>query len=219
MIQHRQDVIIHDLEQGRLTENILPRKQLKDIVDGSLPLEWYYRYCTANALWTEGLVYEVRLPVVSVDPTLGFHLQSFPIWGPAGRPVTIQVALYAALDIKSGTVSEPKGCLGSRPAVCVTGLISTDGCATSVLTEKDIMLTCKVAQAQIPDEIWYAIHEGKAVIVVAKPTEIHQRCNVIGHAGKLTSVTLKRGTFHVSWGPGCRLYSKEYAITRATLPL
>ncbi|MCP3890123.1 MAG: hypothetical protein GY702_14820, partial [Desulfobulbaceae bacterium] len=203
------------MEQGRLTENILPLRQLKQMVDGSLPFEWYYRYSTVEPLWNAGLAYIVRLPVVSTDPTLGFQLQSFPIWGPSGHPVVLQVAPFAALDIKSGAVTEPKGCTGRNPAVCVSGLITTDGCATSVLTEKDILMTCKVAQARIPDEMWYAVDEGRAVIVVKQDTTIHESCTTKGHQGKLTSVTLPKGTFHVSWSPGCCLFSKGYAITRA----
>ena len=215
VIQARQQVIIHDLEQGRLTENILPLSDLMKIVDGSLPYHWYYRYCTVNPLWDEGLVFEVRLPTVSNHPTLGFHLQAFPIWGPSGHPVTLQVAPYAALDIQSGLVSEPKGCTGKNPAVCVSGLITTDGCASSVITEKDITRVCKVAQAEIPNEIWYALQEGKVVIVLSQPTEITEECSAEGHQSSIKSVTLQKGTYHISWAPGCRLFSKEYAITRA----
>ena len=133
LINRRTNNIIDDLEHGLLTELIQPRTTLSSIVDGSIALEWYYRWCSISPLWNEGWVFETRLPIVSQEPIIGYELIAFPVWGPGNLTVKWDIARYAALDTASGTVTEPRACHGNDPVVCSRGIHIEDGCATAVV--------------------------------------------------------------------------------------
>ena len=75
----------------------------------------------------------MRLPVVSKDPIIGYELITFPVWGPGSYSVKLDILRYAALDTRSGLVSEPRSCQGTDPVVCSNSPIARNGCAAVVV--------------------------------------------------------------------------------------
>ena len=215
LIERRTDNIINDLEHGQLTELILPRETLSSVVDDSLPLEWYYRWCTIKPLWNEGWVFETRLPVVSEDPIIGYELIAFPVWGPASHTVKLDIARYAALDTHSGLVYEPRACQGTDPVVCSQGPNVRNGCAAAVVTQDAVTTVCHVLIVE-EEQKCFSLAENEIVTVLEKSTLFAQLCP---DSEQPKRVTISRGTHRIQWQPGCRLETHHFTINAALMPL
>jgi len=209
-IQRRQEAIMDDLEHGQLTELILPREDLSSIVDGSLPLEWYYRWCTVEPLEAGSWAFRVRLPIVSEKATLGYELLSYPLWGPSGKPVRLNVARYVALDVASGDVTEPRACSGRGPRVCETGVLTAAGCASAIITSRRVLQQCEVEQLNLAGENWFPAGTGEVIVMTAAAVQLQQTCEAGGKGGQMS---IGRGTHQVRWHAGCRLSSETHSIT------
>ena len=209
-IQRRQEAIVDDLEHGQLTELILPREDLSSIVDGSLPMGWYYRWCTVEPLEAGSWAFRVRLPIVSEKATLGYELLSYPLWGPSGKPVRLNVARYVALDVASGDVTEPRACSGRGPQVCETGVLTVAGCASAVITSRRVLQQCEVERLNLNGENWFPVSTGEVIVVAAATVQLQQTCEAGGQGGQ---VTIGRGTHQVRWHAGCRLSSETHSLT------
>ena len=215
LIERRTNDIIDDLEHGQLTELILPRDTLTSIVGDSLTLEWYYRWCTIKPLWNDGWAFETQLPVVSKDPIIGYELIAFPVWGPGNHTVKLDIARFAALDTRSGRVSEPRSCRGTDPQVCSHGPISQQGCAAAVITQQAVAAACHVLVVE-EEKRAFSLLENEVVVVLGRTTLIAQVCP---NSELPQRATLARGTHRIQWKPGCRLETKDFSITAALMPV
>lgn len=213
-ISRRIDDIRDDLEHGQLTELLLPIATLQSIVGDTLPLEWYYRWCTISPSFDQGWVYEVRLPVVASDPTIGYELVAFPVWGPANRTVKLDVARYAALDTRTGQVSEPRTCRGERPLVCSNGP-RTRGCTAAVVKQLGVMDVCNVLLVE-EERRYFSMMENEIVAVLGKSTPFAQICP---KAERPLTTQLPRGTHRITWTGGCTLETHDFSISTATMPM
>lgn len=213
-IERRTADIIDDLEHGLLTELILPRKTLLTIVNNAIPLEWYYRWCAITPLWDKGYAFEVRLPVVSNRPFVGYELRPFAVWGPGNHAVELDIVHYAALDTVSGDVTEPRTCQGVDPTVCSHGTIRT-GCAAAVITQQDVTDVCLLRRVE-GERRPYHLAENELVVLFGETTLITEQCP---SSDERQRVSLTRGTYRIQWRAGCRLQTPEFTITAAQMPV
>ena len=88
-IFHRQRL---QMERGWLTEDILPRAALRQILaksqaspGGVLRPEWYYQHIPVNPLWGVGdaLIFQAAIPVLTPPPVPALHL---PVPARIGQP-------------------------------------------------------------------------------------------------------------------------------------
>lgn len=215
-LQRREDEIIDDLDHGMLTELLLPRETLRDIVkDSALPLEWYYRWCPIIPLWGNGWVFETRLPVVSNDPIIGFTFVAFPVWGPHNNTVKLDIATHAVLNTRTGTVSEPRSCRGIDPVVCSPGPTTKSSCAAAVINQHRVAAVCNALRVE-EEKRYFSLNENEIIAVFHGPTDIAEVCP--DDPGPRRA-TLARGTHRIQWGAGCRLDTTLFSIAAAQMPV
>ncbi len=117
------------LENGRLTETVMPRDYLANILTKAMErelqtanLEWYYENTVVRPLWEEptGLSYMVELPVTSTK-VVGYHLQAFPFkmneeW------FRLVIHEYVGHNEREGQMTILKQCKGIKPMICEKNL-------------------------------------------------------------------------------------------------
>lgn len=215
LIERRTGAIIDDMEHGLLTELILPRDTLSSIVGSSIPLEWYYRWCTITPLWDKGWVYITHLPVASGAYIIAYELVAFPVWGPGAHMVKLDIARYAALDTRSGYVYEPRNCEGTDPVVCSQGPYVPRGCATAVVTQQAVATVCNVLTVS-EEQRCFSLAENELVVVLGNRSTISQVCP---NEERPLRTNVERGTYRIQWQPGCRLETPSFHITAALMPI
>ncbi|MCP3679260.1 MAG: hypothetical protein GY782_02940 [Gammaproteobacteria bacterium] len=219
LIQDRQETIVDDLEHGSLTERVMPRDMLASIVGTDLPLEWYYRWIEVIPMWSKGWTYLCRLPIIATEVTLGYQLQTFPVWGPDGRAVALDVSRFAALDVQSGLVTEPKFCQGDRPKVCTPGLSRNNGCATAIIKNTQVEEHCTIIFVPVHDQTWYPLGIGEVIIVLTETTTLTEDCtHMDNEKSSLHKITLEKGTHRIRWHSGCQLSSSTESLTAVRTP-
>jgi hypothetical protein len=121
-----------NLQLGRLTENLLPPRQLADFLRIATtnnlkpitPLYWYYRYTmVTNVQGGETLVYKITLPLVEIRNFLRYSLHSWESpFNTSGLTVSLKVDSDIALDSRTGECFHPTICSGNNPKVCKAGI-------------------------------------------------------------------------------------------------
>ena len=129
--RRRFDSEVTDLELGRVTERIIPRKLLQELLDlihrnnmGTLNMEWYYKYLKSVIVWDQrghshiNLVYSVRLPGVSRETFLHYKFNNYFV--PSGTKYLRRIECRPELVVNSRTGNSfiPNECSGEDPKVC-----------------------------------------------------------------------------------------------------
>ena len=135
------------LELGYLTEDILPVRNLRQIIANSKrshlhapPLNWYYSHVHIQPLWQDDkiLVFRANLPLTDQFTYLRYHIRSWAIPGNSSEFKTqLQVPKDIAFHTETGGIFEPTSCLGARPSICRTGPVydrSKMQCARGIVT-------------------------------------------------------------------------------------
>ena len=210
--RRRTQEIRRDLEQGRLTERLFPRRLFRTMFiepnEHWLPPEWYYRWCQVEPLWNQDHTYAVRLPLITHETTQGYELQSFPVWGPRNTTVRLRTSRYAVLNTATGLVSEPQRCIGLDPLVCDPGLVRQDSCAAAIVTQRDLKQDC---EATLLHEVqtYVPLATNELVAMIPKDTTLRERCPDMQHP---TAVQVSRGTQRIQWTEGCHLITESFSV-------
>ena len=119
------------LELGWLTEEILPRQELRQIIAYNRernryapPIEWYYSHIRVQPIWEEDrrLVFKAELPFTNEMRYLRYFILTWPIPAISRKyNIQLQVPKDVAIDTKTGGLFQPTACLGNRPSICRTG--------------------------------------------------------------------------------------------------
>ena len=204
-----------DLEDGRLTERILPPHVLQEIPSHPdevwLPITWYYQWTTTIPLWNSSS-FVVELPLVRHETGQGYEVRAFP--APAeNRLAQLRASGYAGLDRLAGTVSQPTNCQGAQPIVCNEGPVTAHSCVGALILERDYTV-CEVELRKAPQPPRSTIQQvtGSQELVL---TSFHNITLVERCPARDEPVTLAmtRGIARVRWQPGCRLEGPGFTVT------
>ena len=210
------------VEAGRLTEVILPPKELIEIVRAghklgfsAPPIAWFYGHVRIVPMWKDGLslVFTADLPLTENVKYLRYFFWTWPIANAKGYTVQLQVPDNVAYDTQSGDMFIPQSCVGNNPSVCISGPIYNEYgllCPRGILTNKiSHRKQCFVTvRRHVPPE--YAIRELKAGMfaVLSQGEEYHCYCpgkpGVIGH--------LTTGLYVFTVQPGCRISGTSWTL-------
>ena len=117
------------LETGALTETVMPREHLNDILREArrkdltpATPEWYYEHSLVRPLWEtrQGLSYIVELPMTSSN-VVGYQLSSFP-FRDGDRWLKMVLHENVGYDQEDGTLTILKQCKGVKPMLCEKNL-------------------------------------------------------------------------------------------------
>ena len=125
------------LEEGRLTENLLPPHELQGILRLATQqgyqcvetVEWYYEHIKVEPVWRNGenLLYRLAIPLLDPKRYLIYEIQAFPFpLTNTSYSVAIETNSIYGLDTITGGLFIPQCCLGRDPVVCQTGPIYDD---------------------------------------------------------------------------------------------
>ena len=151
------------LEAGRLTESVLPRSDLQQILVqaekkgyDAAPMEWYYEHCLVRPVWetSEGLSFIVELPMFTESVT-GYHLDAHPtLQVDTGNWVTLVTQEYVGYNEQNGEIVKLRGCHGHYPTLCEADLIYRTGlpCERSIITGSSSGISKCNVRIQTPKE-------------------------------------------------------------------
>ena len=213
------------LELGRLTEELLPPDQLRDILNKastptSLPVEpiqWYYEHSVVRPIWLHPvalLIYRVKLPLVREIDYWRYNIHSWPQpYNRSGLAIQLFVEHKdVGLNPQTGEIFHPKTCTGWKPMVCRTGPTYKPGawsCARAILQgNKELRHTCQVDISHTTnltraDEI--ALGE---YILITWGETIYTRC--VSTPAKAKHVP--QGTYLITVRDKCSISGKEWTL-------
>lgn len=223
-LERNQDKMLRirkDLERGFLSEDLLPIDELKSlqhsvsIPKGSKfvsPLYWYYSKLTVRVLRIENeIVYSVDLPLVNNEHTVAKQIVSYPTPN-VNSNVTLQIMTDTNRLFLSHTGKPLTKCIGHKPLVCPpTALsrgkhIADHSCASALLNpNKDVSHLCPTkVTSEKHDQLYY--HSVNTFVLVTWGTDVIEGC--------LNSkmLSLKPGTYLVSWSGSCALCTKHHCV-------
>ena len=156
------------LEWGRLSESILPLRHLEQILNEGKgqnmvsisPIEWYYRYCEVEPLWStdKTLAYRVSIPFIESKQYIRYSVESFPI------PLNDSELRTAQLDVQgsygydtiTGDMFSLEKCVGKTPMVCDASVVYNNQgmkCARGIIGgDSNNRNTCPVVITKRPGQ-------------------------------------------------------------------
>ena len=223
----RQTTLFHrqrsELEMGRLTRDLLPEEQLREILSQATgrykvigEMEWYYQFLSVAPLWqnTDKLLYKIELPLIAPRPYLLYQVMTHPVpISNSSYTIHVQLESSYAIDTVSGNLFVPQRCLGHDPTVCQTGPEygpSMLTCARGLITNQtELMKTCKVeikdytgeSVIKLVDINQYAIASFGENLVVRCPGETEQHFR------------MSKGTHNVTCLKPCTISSSGWTVT------
>lgn len=226
-LEHTQDKMLRmrkDLENGYLSEDLLPLEEFKSLITSATiptgshfvtPIHWYYSKLAVRMLKIENeIVYAVDLPLVSSEKFIAKRFISYPT-PTVNRNTTVQIMvdknrLYKNHDGRA--IALPENCIGTHIQVCPPSIISRDqeadgDCVSALLnlTQSKVDETCP-AQLSISrkDRLFY--HDVNSFILVTWGTDLVDGCL------KSKVLTLKPGTYLIEWSGTCALCTKHHCV-------
>ena len=211
-----------DLENGILSEELLPFKELKSLINSPsipkgvefiTPLRWYYSGLKVNIISLDDeLIYSVDLPLVSVEKSIATSFISYPVPNTAEN-VTMQIKVSGSsiLNALTGQVIDlDNQCLGRDPIVCPPMPIKRDNlqhtsCKSSILSNQNVYEYCQVdVKKKRADEFYY--HGLNEFVLTTWGTEVVEECI---HP---EATSLAPGTYMLKWDGDCSLCTRHYCI-------
>lgn len=201
------------LEAGRLTEEVLIRADLEEILEkaekqgyrGATP-EWYYEHSRVRPLWSDDhkLTYIVELPMTREQVT-GYHLVTFPHYN-NGTDTWSKIVTheYLGYDERDGTIFVLKGCKGAYPVLCQKDMNYHAGlpCERSlILGTREGLLQCRV-RLETPKESTAVAVGINEHILTTDDSALEARCQ-----GEPTEILkVEPGSYRVTFAAsGCQL--------------
>ena len=204
------------LEGGRLTETVLPRSDLQELLEHveevgyvGAPKEWYYENSLVRPLWhsQEGLSFIVELPMVE-DSVTGYEITTYPDVQPTGNWVRLLAHRNLGYDEKSGNVVMLTACRGVYPTLCEKDLHYRDG----LLCERSLILGrpqrvdhCRVRFERPSETTAVTVHTNRFMVTTLDKT-LEVRCQ--GESSEL--VNIRPGTHLISFNAAdCQLQGES----------
>ena len=135
------------LEWGKLSEDILSLEQLRQILYKGKgqnmisidPIEWYYRFCKVEPLWSSDktLVYRVSIPFIDRKQYLKYSIESFPIPLNDSNMAQLQIDGSYGYNTVTGDMFALEKCTGNSPMVCDASVVYNNQgmkCARGVIS-------------------------------------------------------------------------------------
>ena len=209
------------IEDGRLSEEILPLEDLIDILDAAkqqqlhhLPYNWYYEHIQIKPLWIEEgeyLVYQATLPFTDDSNYLLYHVTSYPAPVYQNNAIQIKVQSPIAFDTEEGTAFVPTHCIGHNPSVCRTGPIYADthfSCERGILSQNhELREMCQSHVMPQNDTVVTELSPGEFVIIT--PGESYaEQCS----GERELTIKLEPGVYHIVVHPYCTLTGDDWKI-------
>ena len=212
------------LELGRLTEDILSVSQLRTVLGRAAttttypvePIQWYYEHAHIYPVWgKDTLIYRLKLPLVDGRKYNRYNLVTWPVpYAHAGYSIHINVDHRdVGMDIVTGDIFHPIGCMGWKPMVCRSGPLYSAhrwGCPRTLISgeykrSKNCQVTIRKQQnlTQVTE-----ISYGEYVVVTWGET-FETRCE--GQSGIRN--TVPPGTYLIAVPPGCTVMGKGVTLT------
>ena len=214
-----------DLELGTLTEHILPKLVLRQLLNKiksnhvnlqPLPWTWYYENIMIEPMWqtNQMLIYTASLPFVSRDNYLMYHIQSFPV-GVNSTSIQIKAEPLVIMDSLTNGLFLPKKCQGREPITCISGPITRQplyNCEHGIISgHGNDIHDCLVdvqPYSKLP-EIYNIPHADGNYVIHTKTDEITLNCP----DKPSKSLVLTEGTFLIQVPPKCHVNSKDWTLT------
>ena len=204
----------HDLQAGKLTEQLLPVSALTNILIKSqtqlrnpLDLNWYYMHNEVRPMWAnpDYLVFEVMLRFVRPTKFLLYTISTWPV--PVSETSSARMVERGqyGYNTHNGELFSVKECHGTQPKVChadpVWG-VEAKPCIRGILTNNpslmdDCTLELRTGNVSIINHV-----SGNEYILSTWGETAIQRCE--GKHPK--SIRYSRGVYKVLVKPGCNLY-------------
>ena len=211
------------LENGHLTEHLLPRKKLIDILELTTSndmnpvdnVDWYYQYTLIEPIWSKDneLIYKAEIPLVSNTQYIHYVLNSWPV--PVGNhTMQIDVNTEIALNTRDGDMFYPKACIGRNPTVCATGPVYNtehEQCIRGIITgRRTDRNVCRVIirktvnkQSRITD-----LSLNEYIVIFHRDTNLILRC----YGSREKSMKITKGVYKTKLKENCTLSCKTWKI-------
>lgn len=210
-----------DLERGKLTEELLPLRILKEVANLKVPaglqfvqpLWWYFENIRIEPLWqNEPLAYVVYLPLVSPAEYLKYDITSFPL--PVNQNMTVELHAKGTVGVNSysGHTFLAEQCIGKFPTVCEPQPLRISGppsCLEAVAIHEDPTHYCLASfKAFTTSLVTTLTHHPNAIVLVTQGEDIIERCP--GEPGKQQKLGM--GAYLIKWSGKCALNTLDFKI-------
>jgi hypothetical protein len=210
------------LEQGRLTEDLLPPHVLRELEHKDYrqidPINWYYQNVKVYPLWKDGehLTFVAIIPLVEEDNWSLFKIRTFPVPTEDGTGVVRllsqkQVAVNSATGT---TIAVTEDCYGS-PLLCPPGpRWRIESCAATLLKigRQSPHEVCSVSLKTVDENrrrsSIYVIDLNE-IVVCAWAEQLLVRCP---SDSVPKQVQLERGCHNLVMNPKCKIEGESWSI-------
>ena len=208
-----------------MTELLLPLEEFRELARGERlphgariisPLVWYYRRADVKRIQiTGGLVYAVRLPLVTGRDMQAVEVRSYPVPNPHGNmTIRFKVQNYVYFDPSSGLTQSLRmdACVGNEPIVCYRSpeTRSTNHartCTDALFMGDDVMQLCKVmVSKRTMESDQFIYHDINDYILVTWGTRLTDQCD------RTRARPLDPGVYRVRWSGQCSVCSAEVCV-------
>lgn len=208
----------HELERGYLTENILSRNELGQILFEIKSLgymvahkNWYYQYTKIDAFLQEEerLIYKFHVYGFNHKEYLQFNFRYFPVTAGKNHLRVIVGNDKIAVDTVSQYSFFPHECIGMHPRACIiTSETVKDSCEKNLVIGRNISsCNLRVFKRDNISSNVYRIKESEVIIVAYEPTVVIERC-----AGEAATRDILKGLHVRTIKNACILESHEWRI-------
>ena len=216
-IFHRQRL---QMERGWLTEDILPRAALRQILakiqaspGGVLRPEWYYQHIPVNPLWGVGnaLIFQAAIPVLTPHQYLRYTFRYLPV--PLGNRHWRQVVGRddLAINAMTGFGFTPRDCIEGSPTVCNPGIETTGPTCEAALVMGQTADACQVTVTKrglLTSEVYRPPRRAFILLSAYAPTELTLHCR-----GKMARRWTTSGPSKIAVPPECVVSSPTWRVT------
>ena len=210
----------HDLQAGRLTEQLLPVSALTEILSkvqnqfvSSLDMNWYYSHTKVRALWgnEEYLVFEVMLPLIRPAKFILYKISTWPVPITDSTSATVRDNGDYGYDTLNGELFPATECEGERPVVChadpVWG-IQAKPCIRGILTNNHkLMDKCELTLRKGNVSVVHHV-QGNEYVLSTWGESVKLRCD----GQHPSTVFFSKGVHDVIVQSGCNLYGDYWTL-------
>ena len=92
------------------------------------PIEWYYRYCKVEPLWSADgmLAFRASIPFIEAKNYIRYSVESFPVPLNDSRTAQLDVKGAYGYDTVTGDMFALEKCVGEAPMVCDASVVYSD---------------------------------------------------------------------------------------------
>ena len=210
------------LEWGKLSEDILSLEQLRQILHKGKgqnmmsiePVEWYYRFCEVEPLWSSDktLVYRVSIPFVDRKKYLKYSIESFPIPLNDSNMAKLQIHGSYGYNTVTGDMFTLEQCMGNSPMVCDASVVYNNQgmkCARGVISgDTGHRDTCPVDITKALKQTVVKNVGLNNYVVITWGELVTRHCEGMPES----KIEMLMGVHHVSVNASCTLTGKSWKL-------